>query len=249
MKTLIIQSYRTSNVADWIEMCQTSVKHWSEIQGYEYRFVGDEIFERVPNWYLDKTRSYPQIATDLGRLELINEALEEGYNRVAWIDADVLIFNPEPFTINLTDGFALGRELWIQKASSGGLKLYRNVHNAFCVFCPDNAFLNFYRYACKQVLSQMEAEPGKGLLPQIVGPKLLSTLHNILDFDLLDDIAMVSPVILHDLASDTSAGLTMLKDAATAPINGANLCASLEQDNPQDMLGICERLMEAKTLF
>ena len=249
MKTLVIQSYRTNNTPDWISLCLANTRKWVEMHGYDYRFVGDEIFQRVPDWYVEKTQDYPQIATDLGRLELISEALKEGYKRVAWIDADVLIFNPEPFTINITSGFALGRELWVQQAPSGGVKFYRNVHNAYCVFCQNNAFLDFYRHACKQVVSRMEPAPGKGLVPQIVGPKLLTALHNIIGFDLLDDIAMASPMILHGLANDGNEALTILADSTTKPVFGANLCSSLEQDNPQDMLSICKQLLETKTLF
>ena len=249
MKTLIIQSYRTTNVPDWIAMCLTSVKQWSGFQNYQYRFVGDEIFDRVPDWYRNKTKVYPQIATDLGRLELINEALGEGFERVAWIDADVLIFNPEPFTIDLTSGFAMGRELWVQQERRGDLKLYNNVHNAFCVYCPDNVFLDFYTYACKQVIDRMELTPGKAMVPQIVGPKLLSTLHNIIGFDLLDDIAMASPSILHDLSTGGDEAINMLRVAAHKPIYGANLCASLEHTNPDGMLSICQHLLKKKSLF
>lgn len=95
--TLIIQSYRIENVAPWIEICLESVKSWTSLQHYDYRFIGDEIFDRVPKWYREKTSRHPQIATDLGRLELIHEALCEGYERVAWLDADVLIFAPDNF--------------------------------------------------------------------------------------------------------------------------------------------------------
>ncbi len=222
------------------------------MQGYDYRFVGDEIFEHVPDWYREKTRAYPQIATDLGRLELISEALEEGYQRVCWLDADVLIFNPAAFVITLTDGFALGREYWVQHTKNCNLKLYRNVHNAYCVFCQDNDFLDFYRYACKSVISRIQTGPDKRLVPQIVGPKMLSSLHNMIGFNLLDGIAMASPAILHDLASPVehyeTKALNMLVQASEAPIYGFNMCASLQAENPPDMAAICQHLLDNHVL-
>ena len=122
-KTLVIQSFRTVDVPEWISACLASVKTWVDMRGYGYRFVGDEIFDRVPSWYLEKASKHPQIATDLGRLELIHEALNEGYSRVAWLDADVLIFDPDGFDVKHIHDFAFGLEFWVQSDQRGQLKL------------------------------------------------------------------------------------------------------------------------------
>jgi hypothetical protein len=249
VKTLVIQSYKTSNTPDWISLCISSVKQWAQQKDYDYRFVGDEIFDLIPDWYKDKTQKYPQISTDLGRLELINSALNEGYERVAWLDADVLIFNPEPFSIQLEERFALSRELWVQPTSSGTLKVYQNVHNAYCIFCPGNEFLDFYRYACIKIISRFVPDSENGLVPQIAGPKFLSALHNMIGFDLVDDIAMASPAILQDISNNTSDALNILESSMTSPAYGANLCASLAKDNPENMMEICHQLLERQSLF
>jgi hypothetical protein len=227
VKTLIIQSYRTHDVAPWIDTCLESVRSWAKQCGYEYRFIGDEIFERAPDWYREKTQAHPQIATDLGRLELIAEALAEGYGRVAWLDADVLVFAPDTFSIDHINDYALGRELWVQSNRRGELKLYRNTHNAICVFCPGNPFLDFYRHACLNIIKRMEPGPENGMVPQIVGPKLLNAIQNMMGLPVMDEIGMASPLVVEDLAAGGGAALDMLRNAMDQPVYGLNLCASM----------------------
>lgn len=247
MRTRIIQSYRTSNVPAWIDTCMTSVQKWSSARQFDYHFVGDEIFDRVPTWYLDKTSAYPQIATDLGRLHLIGEAFAEGYDRAIWLDADVLIFAPNNFAVDLTSGFAFGREVWVQKDKNGKPKAFPNVHNAYAVFCADNRFLTFYQYACEQMISRMNSGIDKGMAPQVVGPKLLTSLYNTLGFDLTHDIAMLSPDVLHDIDAGGGPSLDLLRRTLSNSPSGANLCASLESQSENEgfMERVCETLSES----
>lgn len=232
MRTRVIQSYRTSDVPAWIETCLSSVSSWAVLQEADYHFVGDEIFDRVPDWYLEKTQACPQIATDLGRLYLMQEAFDEGYDRALWLDADVLVADPSGFHITLTAGFTLGREIWVQTdpSGAGAPRAYRNVHNAYMAFCRENAFLPFYRYACERIIKRMEPGPDKGMAPQVVGPKLLTSLHNTLGFDLSPDIAMLSPEVLADIVNGGGAFLDLFRAVQTDRAFGANLCASLANE-------------------
>lgn len=245
MRTRVIQSYRTIDVPAWIDTCMGSVQKWSEASQFDYQFVGDDIFDRVPAWYLEKTSVYPQISTDLGRLYLLEEAFAEGYDRAIWLDADVLVFAPDSFSVTLTSGFAFGRELWIQQDKRGKPKAYRNVHNAYAVFCADNRFLSFYQYACEQVIRRMESGENLGMAPQVVGPKLLTSLYNTLGFDLTHDIAMFSPDVLRDIDAGGGPSLSLLRENLAEPLAGANLCSSLEHDvgGSAFMERVCERLL------
>lgn len=201
----------------------TSARNWSDKSGFEYRFYGDEIFDLVPDWYQHKAGKYLQISTDLGRLVLARKLLNEGVDRVIWLDADVLIFDPGRFAINLNQGCAFGREVWVQKSADGQLKAYKNVHNAICCFCQDTTFLDFYVDACLNILKRSEG----GLPPQIVGTKLLTALHNIVGFQLVDSIGMASPLVLNDIASGTNNAIDLLRKTSTSPLYAANLCGSL----------------------
>ncbi|MBL6929578.1 MAG: hypothetical protein ISR44_10435 [Rhodospirillales bacterium] len=223
MKTVVYQSYRTTDVPAWIETCLTSVRQWAGAQGFEYRFFGDEFLQFVPSWYREKADGRIPIVTDLARLLTARGFLEEGFERTIWLDADVLVFDPDHFGISVTNEFAFGEEVWVQPSASGGLRAYRNVHNAICVFARDNAMLDFYIHACKSILRRLEG----GAPPQIVGPKLLSALHNMIGFELIGEVGMLSPLSLRDVANGGGPALDMLREKQSAPLCALNLCSSL----------------------
>ena len=76
---LVIQSAAEQAPA-WQQRCMGSVQTWAASQGYAYRFLGDELFEQVPDWYMEKVRGRMPIAADLGRLQWIERLLSEGYS-------------------------------------------------------------------------------------------------------------------------------------------------------------------------
>ncbi len=223
MKTVIYQSFRTINVPPWMETCLGSVRSWTTLQGFDYRFYDDEIFERVPGWVLDKAGTHRQIATDLGRLILAQELLANGYERVVWVDADVLVFDPGRFSISIDTGFSFGREVWVQPTAKGHIRAYKNVHNALSVFCQGNSFLAFYIGSCLNMLERAEGP----LVPQIIGPKFLTALHNIIGFNLIDAVGMASPLVINDLAEGGGGAWDLLRSTTPGPICALNLCSSL----------------------
>jgi len=93
MKTVVYQSYRTRDVAPWLATCQASVRDWAARAGHDYRHYGDELFDRVPDWYRAKAGSLVLPVSDLARLVLARELLAEGYDRTVWVDADLLVFD------------------------------------------------------------------------------------------------------------------------------------------------------------
>ncbi len=201
-----------------------SVRDWADGIGADYRFYGDELFERVPDWYLEKTKNRIVVATDLARLVLAKELLKEGYDRVVWCDADLLVFAPQDLSLTVNEEYAFGREVWVQLDAKGRLKSYRKVHNAYFVFTQANSFLDFYIQSCLSIIRRIEGE----MVPQIVGPKLLSTLHNIVEFPVVEDVGMFSPLVLRDLLEDTSDAITLMQAETRADIVAANLCSSME---------------------
>ena len=248
MRTVVYQSYRTTSVPGWMETCLTSVREWAAAQGFEYRFFGDEFLETVPGWYREKANGRIPIVTDLARLLAARDFLAEGYERTIWLDADVLIFDPDHFNVSKTSEFAFGEEVWVQPSASGGLRVYRNVHNAICVFAHGNAMLDFYIHACQSILRKVEG----GVPPQIVGPKLLSALHNMVGFDLIAEVGMLSPLCLRDVANGGGPALDLLHEQQTAPLRAANLCSSLvgsETDGVDITSELLERACARLSLF
>lgn len=225
MKTVVFQSYRTESVPSWIATCMNGVRLWSASKSYDYRFLDDQFFDLLPADYRKKADGRPPILSDLARLIMARNLIFEGYEKTIWIDADVLIFDPENFDLLVEGGFCFCREIWVQPTLNGGIRVFRNVHNAVCVFLKGNSFLDFYIDACIHVIAGVSDE--KGMVNQIVGPKLLSALHNMIGYPLINNVGMLSPLILQDIDRFGGVALDRLVDEIPAFMQAANLCASL----------------------
>lgn len=227
MKTIVYQSYRTQNVAEWIDTCLDSVRVWAASRGYDYRFIGDDILWRVPEALRDVAGGRMPIITDVGRLLMARELLGGEYGRAVWLDADVLVFDAAGLDIGPEGqggfGYAFGADVWVQMDKDGRLKTHRNVHNALCVFEAGNPMLEFAIHACESVLGRVAG----GVPPQIVGPKLLTALHSIVGFPLIDGVGMLSPLVLRDIVAGGGPALDLMKTRSNGTMCAANLCASL----------------------
>lgn len=220
-ETLVIQSHRTPLPFAWVGCCLDSVRDWCARNGHDYRFLGDELFAYVPAALLDKTRTQPVIATDLARLRALQAALAEGYCTVAWLDADMLVFDPAAFALHDAD-YAVGRETWVQPDGQGRLRVYRKVHNAFLQFRQGAPFLDFYADTAERLLARNEGS----MPPQYLGPKLLTALHNIVQLPVLESAGMLSPAVCRDILQGEGAALELFRRDPAAPVAAANLCVS-----------------------
>ena len=220
--TLVIQSQRQPLPFSWLQSCLDSVVDWAALNQYDYRFLGDELFDPVAPGLLEKTAAQPVIATDLARLQWLQRGLEQGFETVIWCDADFLVFDPA--RLSLPDApYALGREVWVQQDTAGGLRCHVKVHNAFLMFRRGNAFLDFYLDSAERLLYANQG----GLSPQFIGPKLLTALHNVVQCPVLEAAAMLSPLVIRDLLNGGGKALDMFE--ARSPIRpaAANLSTSL----------------------
>jgi hypothetical protein len=244
--TLVIQSHRSPLPFSWLKDCLESVQQWAALNDYDYVFLGDELFDLVPDDLIYKTRHQKVIATDLARLFHLQTNLKNGYSTVIWCDADFLIFNPGQFTIP-DETYALGREVWIQQDKHQQLKCHRKVHNAFLMFRQGNVFLDFYTDSAQRLLSINEGS----IPPQFIGPKLLSALHNIVQCPVLESAGMLSPLVLQDIARGGGDALQLMLNNSTSPVMAANICASLanQQDlNEELIITVIHKMIHTKNL-
>jgi len=222
-RTLILQSQRLPLPQPWLRDCLDSVRRWAGRSGYDYRFIGEEFFDPLAPELRDKTRDRPVVASDLARLRWLQHFRAQGVARVVWFDADVLIFDPE--RLCLPDGpCAVGREVWIDHDRKGRLKVWHKVHNAFLCFGTGDSLLDFYADSAERLLRAVEGP----VPPQFIGPKLLTALHSLSRFPVLEEAAMFSPLLLRDLLGDDGAQGAIelfLKHSDAAPA-AANLCSS-----------------------
>lgn len=223
MKTIVYQSYRTEKIPDWIARCLHSVRNWATAQGHDYHFSGDEFLALAPAWYRQKAGAEICPVTDLSRLLMADSLLSKGYELAIWVDADVLIFNPESFQPQLTQGFAFTHEIWTYVDAAGHPALSHRVNNSVMLFARQNVHLGFFVDACLQ-LAHSKAALGK----LDVGTDFLSKLRNILPFPLLENVGMLSPPLLQDIAQGESRFLQSYGQALGSAPACANLCASLQ---------------------
>ena len=224
--TIVLQSHRQPLPALWLEDCIDSVKHWSNVNQFDYNFIGDELFEYLSEALLAKTQHQLVVATDLARLNLLQHFLNQGYKTVIWCDADFLIFSPKIFQLPNTT-YALGREVWIQKDNnnSNNLVAKKKVHNAFMMFRHNNVFLDFYTETAERLITLNTGN----IPPQFIGPKLLTAIHNIAQCPVLENAGMLSPLVIKDIANGGGQALKLFNKNSTQTIAAANLCASLYQ--------------------
>tara|TARA_A100001037_G_scaffold301671_1_gene331696 strand:- start:5760 stop:6509 length:750 start_codon:yes stop_codon:yes gene_type:complete len=237
-RTLVVQSCPNVGQDHWLARCTNSVADWAQRSGFEYRLTGDEVLAGVPDWYREKTAGRLPIQFDLARLQLIEQALEEGFGRACWIDADVLLFRPQHLKLDYRGDCAFGREYWVQGEVGGRFKVRRNVHNAICSFDAGSPVLTFLRHATMRVIER--ADPRR-IAPQMVGPKLLSALHSIVGFELLESVGAFSPWVLDDLMAADGPALRAQRGTNGVPLAGVNLCGSLAGD--RDLTAVCEALL------
>lgn len=219
--TLVIQSHREPLPHRWLRACLDSVAAWARQNAFDYRFVGDELFDLVDPALLDKTAAQTVIATDLARLRWLQRELGDGYACVVWCDADFFVIDAAALLLPDTE-FALGREVWVQRDQRDRLRVYTKVHNAFLMFRRGNSFLDFYSATAERLLRLNQGS----MPPQFIGPKLLSAIHNIAQCPVQETAGMLSPLVQLDLLDGGGPALDLFREHSPAPPAGVNLSAS-----------------------
>ncbi|MBK1696756.1 hypothetical protein [Rhodovibrio salinarum] len=244
--TLVIQSH-APNPPAWLRACLGSVATWAATAGFAHRVDGDDFLARIPAELRARAHGRTQVVADLARLDWIAELLAAGWQRVIWLDADVIVFAPDRLTAALTlpdSGYLFGREVWIQPDARGHPRARRNLHNALLAFQPDNPVLDFYRHAARRVLARHDGPP----VPQLIGPKLLTALDNMIQLDGTWAVGMASPLVVRDLAAGGGPALACLHAATPTPPAAMNLCASYAGHTADDVT-LAPNVLEAAIAF
>jgi hypothetical protein len=242
MTTVVCQSYRVEDVPGSIRRCLETVSDWVARRGFDYRFEGDEFFDRVPGWYRDKVDQSKLPMSDLARLLWARALLGQGAQRVIWIDADVVVFDPDNFTIPNGLDYAFCREVWLRRGGRDKLLATEGVHNAVCVFAAGNAFLDFYIHACEEIVRGADGP----VLSHQVGPDFLGRLADVIGGHLLTNVGLFSPIVTADIAKGGGRAATAQRRAFGHPVHAANLCASF-LNRPDDGFTLTEKIMTRAT--
>jgi hypothetical protein len=230
VKTVVFQSYRTNNVPHWIVRCMESVRQWAALRDHEYRFYDDDIFDLLPSWYRNALNGRMLPMADLARLKAAGKLLSEGIDRVIWIDADIVVFDPHSLFIDARDGFAVCPEIWIRK-QWGAPVSERRVNNAVLVFDRGNPFLDFYMYA-----TEARVRSGTSILTDwAVGPEFLTALNAVLPLPCIDGVGLFSPLVLHGIANEDAKWVERYSRDFGRKVYAANLCGSAANKQIDDV--------------
>ncbi len=224
MRTLIVQSYRTSDVAPWITDCLRSVRSWAAGLGYAYEFLDDSFFDYAPVWVRKRCGSQILPITDVARLYLLRDRLRVSWDRVVWIDADVLVFAPEKFVLQDAP-YGLCFELWSRTAANGEPEFGEAINNAVLQMTPQQPLLDFLIFASEEVLRTRAQEQ---INTVVVGTRLLSALGSVMPLRVLQNVGLFTPQLVRDIAAGGSELLARWAIRFGRPIGAANLCASMQ---------------------
>ena len=243
MRTVVLQSFRVDNVPPWIERCLRSVREWSELRGFDYSFADDSSFALCGAEYLARVGKNMRAIVNLSRLELAKDAHERGYDRAIWLDADVLVFHPELFSIDVVERYAFARETWVSKRD-GNWTHSSNVNNCAFVCMKGEPDLDTLIRLTRDVGVHRKIE--KSLQ---TGTYLLTGLQQSLAFELLDNVGLFSNHVVKAIANGDEGAMGMQAIAHETPVFAANLCAS-DRDPPPvseaEAETVVDRLLESR---
>ncbi|HKR00652.1 MAG TPA: hypothetical protein VJT09_08260 [Pyrinomonadaceae bacterium] len=235
LKTVVYQSYRTTDVPGWISRSMQTVREWAALKGFAYVFVDDRLFDYTPAWYRQKVNNQIQLVSDLARLELAREFLLGEFERTIWVDADVVVFDADRLEIDVTEEYAFCHEVWVEKLSFlraarrglkgfrwGGVYCRRRVNNAVAVFTRGNSMLDFYIHACQRIVKNKRGD----ISNLEVGTHFLTELHRKFPLPLLRNIGLFSPHLMLDIATGGRRIAEIYLKEFGSPVWAANLCAS-----------------------
>ncbi|HEY1921302.1 MAG TPA: hypothetical protein VGG44_00940 [Tepidisphaeraceae bacterium] len=221
MRTVVFQSFRTHDVPEWINRCTASVREWAAGQAFEYKFIDDRLFDYVPDTYRAKITN-KIILSDIARLLVSKELLGQGYQRTIWVDADILVFDPDNWQIPTEHDYYFCHEMMPVNKTPQGFQFDVRANNSVSVFSAGNQFQDFYIDSCRKILDQEQVSDHWGL-----GTHFLSWVRRAYPMPLMHNIGMFYPPLLKDIMRGSAEVMPWYIRAQKVPLVAANLCASL----------------------
>jgi len=225
VRTIVVQSYRSTRVEPWIQRCMQSVREWAVSRGYIYEFIDDALFDFLPA-HIRNNPTLPLLPkTDIARLDLLSARLAEGFERAIWLDADILVFNPAALTVPEACGAMFCHEIWTSLSDDGELLHAQKINNALMVFEHGHPLLNFLRYAAVELY---EHHASSGMSTVALGTTLLSKLGHVIPLRLHTQVACLSPILLRAAyRGEHAEWLRAHAQRHGQRFHAANLCHSL----------------------
>jgi hypothetical protein len=204
-----------------------SVKSWTQANNFTYKFFDDSFFAFAPDWYREKVNNQIHLVTDLARLVATKQLHASGFDRVIWIDADVIIFDPANFVIPQDQAYGFGLEAWLNKKDEK-FTVTISVHNAIMHFHAQNSFLDNYIDAVENIV---RTAPETSLKHTAVGTDFLTAIHRRSPVPILASCALFSPMSVRAIANNKVKAIQATAARLSSPIVCANLCSTFRVGN------------------
>lgn len=229
MDTLVYQSFRADDVPAWVTECLQSVERWARRQGFAYRLFDDRIFDYVPREIAPLASRHLCLLTDYARVAVAKELLSQEWERVVWIDADALVFDPAQLTIDLKSGYSFCREVWLDRFVLGAPLFALNVNNSVSVFCRDQTIIDFYLQSARTLLQR-----GRNLEAATIGTSFLTQLRRIVEFPLLRSVGTFGPAMARCYLQGEDVVLREYLRHQGSIVSAMNLCNSKREEACSD---------------
>lgn len=224
MTTVVLQSFRTWDVPDWMRTAMASVAAWAQARGYDYRFMDDDFLRLVPDWARWRLRGQLPAVTDLARLIWARRVLDGGADRVIWADADLLVFDPARLDFAPGLGHACARQLHLYLHDDRSTEPRPGINNALMVFEAGDAFIDTYLDAA---LTAARGADALNMPHTLLGPVLLETLAARGPLPLIEGIGLFGPGLMEAVAAGGGALTREYLRHMRAPLVAANLGQAL----------------------
>jgi hypothetical protein len=170
-----------------------STAGWARSRGFDYRRLGDDFLDVLPGWYRDRLGSHIVQQTNLARLRYAREVLAAGAERAVWVDADVLVYDPDELTLVAPEGFALCREAWLLPT---GVCVH-GVSQAVVVADRGNPLLDYLVWAHETLVRD---RPEK-VMRFGTASNMLTGIHGSTPLPLITNIGMMNPTMLREIGT------------------------------------------------
>jgi hypothetical protein len=196
------------------------VRAWAASRAFDYELSGDDSFALCGEDYLARVGGNVRSITNLSRLILVQRAHAAGYDRAIWIDADIFVFAPEQFRIEVASRYAFARETWIARRGADEWFAQAGVNNSVFVCMAGEPDLAFLIGAIRHIALHRTITSNYQ-----VGGEVIKGLRASLGFPALDNVGMFSSDVVGALARREAPVLHALARFHATPIHAANLCA------------------------
>lgn len=221
-KTIVLQAYDAPFVPDWIKRCLDSVRLWCAEQSFAYEFLSEGFFLRSPVWFRDRCGTERGPVTDLSRLLLMQDLFDQGYEKVIWIDADVLVFNPSMLKVKVARGLLAIYEMTLGVQHDGSVSVTGpTVNGAIMGARRNDPVFGFYRHAAAEVVRTFR---GNEVPRTIAGPSLLTEIARIVPIECLTTVGLFTPAMLVDIADSNDRLARLYMEKFGFQVAAANLC-------------------------